>query len=258
MIRDPELVHRILLAIEAKASTALQPIKLENTNEQDVLNHLASLHEEGLISGPRPHRSSSTGEVDQVLVRDLTPAGRKLLAGLKEAHSGEPYTPLAVEFAAGANGRRTAVGKSIQRNQVAIVLQLDVLLIMVQNKLEALRNERPNAVDSKAKQAEAIKLFESFERELQTIRDKTIGLERGTTNEKIAEQAAKSFGEYVRDWFDQKHVEILTKSFDITLFLLSTSVCSALGTGGQLAAVVSGAIVGGKPVNRCSQGLCSA
>jgi hypothetical protein len=73
MIRDPDLVHRILLAIEAKKSTALQLIKLENTNEQDVLNHLASLHEEGLISGQRPHRSSSTGEVDQVLVRDLTP-----------------------------------------------------------------------------------------------------------------------------------------------------------------------------------------
>src|SRR6266404_6842542 len=45
---------------------------LENTNEQEVLNHLASLHEEGLISGPTPHRSSITGEFDLVLVNDLT------------------------------------------------------------------------------------------------------------------------------------------------------------------------------------------
>src|SRR5260370_30239593 len=94
MTRDPDLVRRILLAIEAKTSTAPGPIQVENANEQDVLNHLASLHEERLISGPTPHRSSSTGEFDRVDVRDLTPAGRRLLAELRNT---DRYVARAVE-----------------------------------------------------------------------------------------------------------------------------------------------------------------
>jgi hypothetical protein len=86
MTRDPDLVYRILLAIEAKTSTAPQPIKLPDANAQDVLNHLVSLHEEGLISGLPPRRSSSTGEVILAAVRDLTPAGRRRLEELRDEH----------------------------------------------------------------------------------------------------------------------------------------------------------------------------
>jgi hypothetical protein len=84
MTLDPDLVYRILLAIEAKETTAPARIQIANANRQDVLNHLAALHEEGLYSGPKPHRSSSTGEVDQALVRDLTPLGRERLQQIKQ------------------------------------------------------------------------------------------------------------------------------------------------------------------------------
>jgi hypothetical protein len=84
MTLDPDLVYRILLAIEAKNTTAPAPIQIPGADQQDVLNHLASLHKEGLFIGPRAHRSSGTGEVDQVLVRDLTPLGRKRLQQIKQ------------------------------------------------------------------------------------------------------------------------------------------------------------------------------
>jgi hypothetical protein len=84
MTRDPDLVYRILLAIEAKSTTAPAPIQIPDADEQDVLNHLASLHDEGLISGPPPRRSSSTGEVILVAIRDLTPLGRERLQQIKQ------------------------------------------------------------------------------------------------------------------------------------------------------------------------------
>jgi hypothetical protein len=37
-----------------------------------------------LIDGPRPHRSSSSGELDRVAVRDLTPMGRERLRQIKQ------------------------------------------------------------------------------------------------------------------------------------------------------------------------------
>src|SRR3954451_9754767 len=100
MIRDPDLVYRILLAIEAKETTALAPIRIPGADKRAVLNHLASLYDEGLFSG-RPHQSGRTGEIDRLDVGDLKASGRTLLADLKEARSVEPYRPQAVEFAAG-------------------------------------------------------------------------------------------------------------------------------------------------------------
>ncbi len=84
MTRDPDLVYRILLEIEAKKTTAPGRIQIPGADKQDVLNHVASLYDEGLIDGPRPHRSSSSGEVDSVAVRDLTPLGREHLQKIKQ------------------------------------------------------------------------------------------------------------------------------------------------------------------------------
>jgi len=83
MQRDPNLDRRILLAIEAKRSRAPGRIDVDGA-PQDVLDHLASMYEEGLYSGPEPHKSSSTGEVDLAPVGDLTPAGRQRLKELED------------------------------------------------------------------------------------------------------------------------------------------------------------------------------
>ncbi|WBL82287.1 DUF2513 domain-containing protein [Bradyrhizobium xenonodulans] len=98
MRRDRELIHRILLAIEAKTSTRPEPIEMAGEDPQKVLDHLALLFDEGLIqTGPRPHRSSSTGLIDQVLVRDLTPAGRDWLEAEARQAGHPPFIATAYE-----------------------------------------------------------------------------------------------------------------------------------------------------------------
>jgi hypothetical protein len=84
MQRDPILDRRILLAIEAKRSRAPGPIDVDGTDPQVVLDHLASMFEEGLYSGPKPHKSGSTGLIDVAHVRDLTTAGRQRLKELED------------------------------------------------------------------------------------------------------------------------------------------------------------------------------
>src|SRR4051794_35016160 len=84
MILNPDLVYRILLAIEAKPTRTAGSITVEGADEQDVLNHLAAMHAEALYDGPRPHISTSSGEVDLAPVRDLTPSGRERLREMRE------------------------------------------------------------------------------------------------------------------------------------------------------------------------------
>jgi hypothetical protein len=143
---------------------------------------------------------------------------------------------------------RTAVGRSVQRNRVTIVLQVAALLPLVDQRLAALRDERPNAVEAEAERNDAIVRYESLKRQLESVRDKMLVVEDESVDERTVEKSAKSFGLFVQDWWEKKHVEICSKAYDAGLFASCVAVCCLAGAGGPLAVAVSGALVGGKPV----------
>jgi hypothetical protein len=266
MKRDPDLVHRILLAIEAKTSTAPQPIKLESANEQDVLNHLASLHEEGHISGPTPHRSSSTGEFDLVPVGDLTLPGRKLLAELNDKE--------AVEFAAGdedapggtadhvaLTGRVTAmaagtgqfnvtgndaaltvtrapttvIGKAVLSNKVALQLAALSLRASLDAKLEQMRADRSNSEDPAQ--------YEDLRRRVDEF------LIASMSNDETPVVATTlSLADGLRNWWTRDHSSICNRVLNMGLFAGGLAICGMAGALGPVSVPIVATLIGGKDV----------
>jgi hypothetical protein len=81
--------------------------------------------------------------------------------------------------------------------------------------------------------------YESVRRELENLRNAAAGLdERESASKENAEIAAMSLGRCVRDWWNERHIEICGKAFDAGLFMSCVAVCSLAGSGGQLAVAV--------------------
>ncbi|UGY14227.1 hypothetical protein HAP48_0037570 [Bradyrhizobium septentrionale] len=283
MRRDKGVDRRILLAIEAKRSRAAAPVDVDGVDPQDALDHLASMHEEGLYSGPKPHKSSRSGEIDQVLVSDLTPAGRQRLKQLNDEHQrnmvgGTVTFAEALEHAPesnavglrgvqadGAAGEiRPAISNDVPPGGVVIagpgserrstptripavvILQVDALLLLLRSEADRLRQLRINDNPD-------LRELEELEQKLDEVRNTTVAVESGRVPPDAAEQAARSLGNYVRSWFDKNHEKILTDVFDGTfkvgVFVSATAICASLmHVEPNLAATISGVLVGGAPV----------
>jgi hypothetical protein len=268
MKRDPDLVHRILLVIEAKKSTTPERIKLENADEQDLLNHLASLHEEGLISGPTPHRSSSTGEFDLVVVGGLTPPGRKLLAELNDK---DRYIAQAVEFAAGGEddlpggveddaltGRitamaagtdqfnvtgndvtltvtSTAIGKAVLSNKVALQLAALSLRASLDAKLDQMRADRSNSEDPAQ--------YEDLRRRVDEFL-----IASTSNNEAPVVATTLSLADGLRNWWTLDHSRICNRVLDMGLFAGGLAICGMAGALGPISIPIVATLIRGKDV----------
>ena len=80
MTRDMELIRLILLEIKTRKTAKPASVRIAGADEAVVFRHLEMLHQEGLIQIEGTiHRSSSTGEIDRILVRDMTWAGHDLI-----------------------------------------------------------------------------------------------------------------------------------------------------------------------------------
>ena len=296
---DPHLVHSILLAIEAKTSRTAAPLVVPGVDQQVLLDYLAAMYEEGLFSGPKPHHSSSTGEVDRVDVGDLTPLGRKRLQELDQGDRDEaegqpppvsawgsswgpppgprrrsdgaiaavfePPLPLTVQAEGAAGEIRPSIQNEVPQSSVSIgdsrshesfrpssrvivLLQVDALLFVIRRELQRLRERRLND-DPEVRELEA------FEERVVRLRDTTVDAEAGRVSPEQSKEAAKSFGSYLREWFDNHHDQILTDgletfngAFKTGVFLSATAICASLGVEVTLAATISGVLAGGAPV----------
>jgi hypothetical protein len=84
MTRDMELIRRILLEIKARKTAKPADQEIAGVDEAVVFRHIELLHQEGLIEiQGKIHRSSSTGEIDQILVKDMTWAGHDFIGVLE-------------------------------------------------------------------------------------------------------------------------------------------------------------------------------
>jgi hypothetical protein len=122
------------------------------------------------------------------------------------------------------------------------------LSVLVDEKLASLRNERPNAMETQVAHAEAIKRYEGVKAQLESLRDATLWLAQGTTNEKAIETTAKSFWHYVSDWWKKDHQKICNTGYDAALFMSCLGICKLAGGDMTVATVISGALIGGDRV----------
>jgi hypothetical protein len=97
--------------------------------------------------------------------------------------------------------------------------------------------------------------LEEFEERAVNLRDTTVDVVNGRVSIENAEQAERSFGSYVRSWFEKNNEKILSDgletfngTFKIGVFLSATAICASLHVEPTLAATVSGVLVGGAPV----------
>jgi hypothetical protein len=182
-------------------------------------------------------------------------------------HSGEIKTPLPLRVAAertvallpGAGGliadtvqtspvkSPRAVGRSVRTNRIAIVLSVASLMVLIDDKLATLRDERPNARDAQAVRDEAIAHYENLKQDLEALRD-VASHKRGKAKDRTVDKVANKFVQHVQNWWEKDHEQICGKAYNAAVFISCLSVCSLVGCGGATAVAVSGAIAGGKTV----------
>jgi hypothetical protein len=140
---------------------------------------------------------------------------------------------------------RSAVGRSVRANNVTIILSVASLVLLIDEKIASLRDERRNDQDALA---EVIAHYEGLRRDLEALRDVAIEVRQGTADDKTVTKATGTFSDCVRKWWNKRHDEICTKACDASLFVSCVGLCSLVGCGGATAVAVSGALIGGKPV----------
>jgi hypothetical protein len=142
---------------------------------------------------------------------------------------------------------RRAVGRSVRTNRIAIVLSVASLMVLIDDKLATLRDERPNARDAQAVRDEAIAHYENLKQDLEALRD-VASHKRGKAKDHTVDKVANKFVQHVQNWWEKDHEQICGKAYNAAVFISCLSVCSLVGCGGATAVVVSGAIAGGKTV----------
>jgi hypothetical protein len=143
-------------------------------------------------------------------------------------------------------GRRTSVSKSTRTNRVAIILSTSSVVLLIDEKLASLRDERPNDLDAQAARNDAILHYESLKQDVNALREMVLQLDNAT--KRSVESTANRFVRGIQSWWDKRHQKICDKAFDAAIFMSCVGLCSLVGSGGTLAVAVSGALIGGKTV----------
>jgi hypothetical protein len=171
--------------------------------------------------------------------------GEDVQSGVWTAHGQGAVTARAQTIGRKSRRLRSAVGRSVRANNVTIILSVASLVLLIDEKLASLRDERRNDRDALS---EVIAHYESLKCDLEALRDVAIEVRQGTADDKTVTKATSTFSECIRKWWNKRHDEICTKAYDATLFISCVSLCSLAGCGGATAVAVSGALIGGKPV----------
>jgi hypothetical protein len=150
---------------------------------------------------------------------------------------------------------RTKIGKAVEVNKREITLAVAGLILQIDARIEALRRELPNSDEAIAECNAQITEYERIRTELEYIRTMIVAFEKGAEKEAKVVGSLETFAGGIASWWNKRHDIILTKTFDLGLFMGAVSICSMAGAGGNMAAAVSAAFVGGKPVAQALKGL---
>jgi hypothetical protein len=150
---------------------------------------------------------------------------------------------------------RTVAGQAILANEAYITITSAALLLLIDERLATLREEKPNSDEMKAQKDDAIAQYERLKKDVQAMAQMASDFKSGAANEKAAVKASKSFAEGLQSWWTKGHEKIVQSAYDVSLFGTAVAICSMAGSGGKVAAAVSAALVGGKQLGAALRGL---
>jgi hypothetical protein len=128
---------------------------------------------------------------------------------------------------------RTKIGKAVQANEKEIKLAVAGLILQIDAKIETLRDHRPNSPEAIAENAH-ISEYERMRAELEHIQAMVEAFKKGEEKEAKVVKSVTTFAEGVQSWWDKKHAEIVTKTFDMGLFAAAVGICSMASAGGKM------------------------
>jgi hypothetical protein len=150
---------------------------------------------------------------------------------------------------------QTKIGKAIETNEKEIKLAVAGLILQIDAKIETLKDHRPNSPEAIAEQNAHISEYERMRAELEHIQAMMEAFKKGEEKEAKVVKSVTTFAKGIQSWWDKKHAEIVTKTFDMGLFATGVGICSMAHSGGKMSVVVSAVLVGGKPVATALKGL---
>jgi phage baseplate assembly protein W len=131
----------------------------------------------------------------------------------------------------------TVIGRAVLQNGELIELAGVSFLLLVEDRLETLRQARLNTEEAQA----AIEGYEDLKRKVEEFLAQATQFKAGQTNEQELVSTKTSFADALSNWWTKRHVEAL----DVGLFGVALIMCQLAD---PLSVLVSGVLVGGKSV----------
>jgi len=190
-------------------------------------------------AGERTGRSHVGGEIVGTARRPARTASDSPARDIKGA-SAAPVT----------RGHRasTAIGKAVLKNRVEIDVAAASLLLLIDERLKSLREQRPNSSEAQAARDAAIADCEDLKRRVELFLGAASQFAAKKAKETSVVETTNSLAAGIGDWWSKRHVQICDRAFEMGLFGFGVTICLLAGAGGALAVGIPGAMVGGKPV----------
>jgi hypothetical protein len=150
---------------------------------------------------------------------------------------------------------RTIIGKALLKNRAEIDLIAASFLLLIDERLEGLRQEPPNSEEAQAAVNAAIADYEDLKHRVEAFLGATEQFAAREVKEKAVVEKTNSLATGVSNWWSKHQVQVCDKIFDraltagdVSLFGIAVGICSLAGADPNLAVAIPGALVGGKRV----------
>jgi hypothetical protein len=145
----------------------------------------------------------------------------------------------------------TTIAVTVLRNRAEIDLLAASFLVLIEDRLEALRQERSNSDEAAA----LITDYEDLKSRVEAFLARASQFAEKKTTESAVVAATTSFADGIGNFWSKHHVQICSKAYDMGLFGIGVAISSLAGN--PLAIAIPGVIVGGKPVLEAIKSICS-
>jgi len=179
----------------------------------------------------------------------------RMLEPLRPPAPEPPPPPKKATKAAPEDKARTKVGKAILRNEKDILIALAALELLIDEKLNALKDHFPNSDEAIAQKNAELSDYEKLRARVDEVKGALQKFLAGDSSETKTAKSVKTFTEGVQEFWTTSHQYVCQSTYNMGLFATAVGVCSLAGAGGKMAVGVSAAMVGGKSVVDAIKGL---
>jgi hypothetical protein len=118
---------------------------------------------------------------------------------------------------------QSAIVRATWKNRSEIRIATTAFIALIHDRLQDLRNERPNSDESREDIDQAIAKYEDLQRQGEALLQASSELDSTHQPDQLRlESVAISFAQGIKNWWDEKHKQICEKAFDFGIFGLAS------------------------------------